>query len=116
LSEIEWARLKASELAGLAARDTIVIVPIGSTEQHGPHLPTQVDARLVAEVAHRAARRMTARRPTIVAPTIPFGMSEHHMSLNGTITRDFGGRALLRVPFHRPRWLQADLHPQRTWG
>ena len=93
MSEIEWARLRASELAGLAARDAIVIVPIGSTEQHGPHLPTQVDARLVAEVAHRAARRMTARQPTIVAPTIPFGMSEHHMSLNGTITLDYATMA-----------------------
>ena len=93
MSEIEWARLRASELAGLAARDAIVIVPIGSTEQHGPHLPTQVDARLVAEVAHRAARRMTARQPTIVTPTIPFGMSEHHMSLNGTITLDYATMA-----------------------
>src|SRR5215469_7016946 len=45
LSEIEWARHKAAELAKLAERNAIVIVPIGSTEQHGPHLPTQVDAR-----------------------------------------------------------------------
>src|SRR5215475_8633270 len=45
LSEIEWARYKAAELAKLAERNAIVIVPIGSTEQHGPHLPTQVDAR-----------------------------------------------------------------------
>jgi creatinine amidohydrolase len=93
MSEIEWARLKAAELARLAARNCIVIVPIGSTEQHGPHLPTQVDSRLVTEVAHRAARLMTAAHPTIVTPTIPFGMSEHHMSLNGTITLDYPAMA-----------------------
>jgi creatinine amidohydrolase len=89
MSEIEWARLKAAEIKALAARDAIVIVPIGSTEQHGPHLPVQTDSRLVTEIAHRSARRMTATRPTIVTPTIPFGMSEHHVSLNGTITLDY---------------------------
>src|SRR5215468_6614517 len=81
LSEIEWARHKAAELAKLAARNAIVIVPIGSTEQHGPHLPTQVDTRLVTEIAHRAAHLMSERHPTIVTPTIPFGISEHQMSL-----------------------------------
>ncbi len=89
MSEIEWARLKAAEIKALAARDAIVIVPIGSTEQHGPHLPVQTDSRLVTEVAHRSARRMSAAHPTIVTPTIPFGMSEHHVSLNGTITLDY---------------------------
>ena len=93
MQEIEWARLKAAELAQVAKRDAIVIVPIGSTEQHGPHLPTQVNSRLVTEVAHRAARLMTATHPTIVTPTIPFGMSEHHMSLNGTITLDYATMA-----------------------
>lgn len=89
MSEIEWSRLKAAEVARLAAQNAIVIVPIGSTEQHGPHLPTQVDSRLVTEVAHRAARLMQASHPTIVTPTIPYGMSEHHVSLNGTITLDY---------------------------
>lgn len=87
--EIEWARLKAAEVAALAARDAIVIIPIGATEQHGPHLPVQVDFRLATEVAHGAARLMTTRHPTLAVPTIPFGMSEHHVSLNGTITLDY---------------------------
>ena len=93
MTEIEWARLKAAEVAALAARGAIVIVPIGSTEQHGPHLPTQTDSRLVTEIAHRAARRMSEERPAIVAPTIPYGMSEHHISLNGTISLDYATMA-----------------------
>src|SRR5262249_23647438 len=93
MTEIEWSRLKAAELVSLAARNAVVIVPIGSTEQHGPHLPTQVDSRLVTEIAHRAARIMSAHHPTIVTPTIPFGMSEHHMSLNGTITLHYATMA-----------------------
>ena len=89
MTEIEWSRLKAAEIAALARRDAIVIVPVGATEQHGPHLPTMVDYRCVHEVSHRAARIMTGSHPTIVAPTIPYGMSEHHMSLSGTITLDY---------------------------
>src|SRR4029079_3123104 len=89
MSEIEWSRLKASEIKALAQRNAIVIVPIGATEQHGPHLPSMVDWRCVHEVSHRAARLMEKSVPVVVAPTIPYGMSEHHMSLNGTITLDY---------------------------
>lgn len=87
--EVEWSRLKARELVELARKDAIVLVPIGATEQHGPHLPSMVDWRCVHEVSHRAARIMERTTPVVVAPTIPYGMSEHHMSLNGTITLDY---------------------------
>ena len=80
----------------------IVIVPIGATEQHGPHLPVMVDHRLAHEVAVRAARLVAEHEPIVVTPVIPFGMSEHHMSLGGTLTLDFatdagGGALCVRV-------------------
>jgi creatinine amidohydrolase len=87
--ELEWSRLKAHELRDLARQDALVLVPIGATEQHGPHLPVQVDARLAAEVSLRAARLVAASEPIVVLPTIWFGMSEHHMTIGGTITLDF---------------------------
>lgn len=87
--EVEWSRLKAREIAELARKDAIVIVPIGATEQHGPHLPVQVDARLAGEVALRAARIVAKKEPIVTLPSIWFGMSEHHMRLSGTITLDF---------------------------
>jgi creatinine amidohydrolase len=87
--EVEWSRLKARELVDLAGRDAIVLVPIGATEQHGPHLPVQVDARLAGEVCLRAARIVARREPIVTLPPIWFGMSEHHMRLGGTITLDF---------------------------
>lgn len=62
-NEIEWWNLKAGELRDLATRDAIVLIPVGSTEQHGPHLPVQVDALLAGEVARRAARLVTAEQP-----------------------------------------------------
>ncbi|MBM3567858.1 MAG: creatininase family protein [Alphaproteobacteria bacterium] len=93
--EIEWSRLKAAEVAALARQNAIVIAPIGATEQHGPHLPSMVDWRLAQEVAQRAARLMRPRQPVVVTPTMPFGMSEHHMSLSGTITLDYATMAAL---------------------
>ena len=87
--ELEWARLKASELRALAERDAIVVVPVAAMEQHGPHLPVMVDSLLCAEVALRTARRVAARQPVVVAPTVWSGLSEHHMPFGGTFTLDF---------------------------
>jgi creatinine amidohydrolase len=87
--ELEWARLKASELRALAERDAIVVVPVAAIEQHGPHLPVMVDSLLCAEVALRTARRVAARQPVVVAPTVWSGLSEHHMPFGGTLTLDF---------------------------
>jgi creatinine amidohydrolase len=89
MRSVEWGRLRAAELRRAAEDDAIVIVPIGATEQHGPHLPVMVDHRLVHEVAVRAARLVARAEPIVVAPAIPFGMSEHHVSLGGTISLDF---------------------------
>jgi len=101
MSEFEWWRLKAWELNDLAKRDAVVIVPVGSTEQHGPHLPTQVDALLAGEVSRRAARRVIGghhgNMPVVVAPTVWSGLAEHHMSLGGTLSLDLATfHALLR--------------------
>ena len=84
-----WIDLKAKDLRDLANRDAIVIVPVGSMEQHGPHLPVQVDALLATEVSVRAARIVGEREPVVVAPTLWCGLAEHHMAFGGTITLDF---------------------------
>lgn len=60
----------------------IVIIPVGSTEQHGPHLPLGTDTIIASELANRVAEKIDA----YVAPTIPFGMSEHHMDFCGTVS------------------------------
>jgi creatinine amidohydrolase len=110
MSEIEWRRLKAADINALAARDAVVIVPIGSVEQHGPHLPTQVDSLLVGEIARRAARHAAATTPIVVTPTVWSGLAEHHMSLGGTLSLDFPTflallrcicRSLVRQKFRR---------------
>lgn len=85
--EVEWRKLRADELRARARQNAIVIVPVGSMEQHGPHLPVEVDSMLGETVALRTARAMTAQgQPTLVLPMIWTGLSEHHMSFGGTIT------------------------------
>ena len=97
MKEIEWHKLRAPELRALAEADAMVIIPVGSTEQHGPHLPVQVDARLAAEVAKRAAARIAEGGPVVVAPTLWCGLAEHHMAFGATITLDFATfHALIR--------------------
>lgn len=86
MSETDWSRLKAHELRALAAQNAVVILPIASIEQHGPHLPTMTDTRLGYEINIRAARKAYATRPVVVAPVVWSGLSEHHMPFGGTLT------------------------------
>ena len=87
MPDVDWTRLTAHELRALAASNAVVILPIASIEQHGPHLPVMTDTRLGHEIALRAARKSVAGgRPTVVAPVVWSGLSEHHMPYGGTLT------------------------------
>ena len=89
LSQLMWRNLRSGELAELSARNAIVLVPVGAVEQHGPHLPVETDTRLAEEVCIRAARLLGRTHPTVVAPSIWCGFSEHHMAYAGTISVRF---------------------------
>jgi creatinine amidohydrolase len=85
----EWRKLRADELRDQARRDAIVILPIAALEQHGPHLPVEVDTILAETVAARTAQKALAKgQPVLVLPALWTGLSEHHMSFGGTITLD----------------------------
>ncbi|MYW62514.1 creatininase family protein [Streptomyces sp. SID8379] len=86
MREVQWNRLTAAELCALAARDAAVVIPTGATEQHGPHLATGVDDFLATEVCHRAAALAAEHTGVVVTPSIPTGLSEHHMAFGGTLT------------------------------
>lgn len=60
----------------------LVLVPVGSLEQHGPHLPLDTDTVIAAEVAKRAAELLRAW----VAPAIAYGSSGEHQSFPGTVS------------------------------
>jgi creatinine amidohydrolase len=60
----------------------LLIVPIGSLEQHGPHLPLDTDTRIAEELARRLAR---ARPDIVVAPAVAYGSSGEHAAFPGTL-------------------------------
>ncbi len=64
----------------------IALVPIGSTEQHGPALPLSTDHYIATQFTHRAAEMIWDEQKVVVTPTITFGFSPHHMEFKGTIT------------------------------
>jgi len=79
LGDMTWRELEESlDLIEVA------LVPVGALEQHGPNLSMRCDAALAEEVALRLEKRYRPR--VLVAPTIPLGISEHHMSFLGTIS------------------------------
>jgi creatinine amidohydrolase len=64
-----------------------LVIPVGATEQHGPHLPVGVDAVVAAHIATEAAARAATREHSIlVAPVLSYGSSHHHLPLAGTLS------------------------------
>ncbi len=79
LGELTWVEAKAR----LSETD-LALLPVGAIEQHGPHLPLDVDAWDADYLARRVAEACTAPRP-LVLPLISYGVSYHHEDFAGTI-------------------------------
>jgi creatinine amidohydrolase len=88
MPEVRWERLTAPELRELADRNAVVVVPVASVEQHGPHLPVWTDSFIGHEVAIRAAQ-LCGDLPAVVTPPMWLGLSEHHFPFGGTISLDY---------------------------
>jgi len=78
-----WQEMLRRELLDAGARGEVVIVPVGSIEQHGPHLPLDVDINVPYHLAVRAAVRC-ADLPVLVAPPVTFGVAHYKMGEPGT--------------------------------
>jgi creatinine amidohydrolase len=61
------------------------VLPLGATEQHGPHLPLSVDTALVDGVVNAALGRLAATDPVLVLPTQTLGLSTEHTAFAGTL-------------------------------
>ncbi len=82
-----FAEKTRTELIALANDQTIVIVPLGSTEQHALHLPVGTDNVLVENVVHQAAAKAFAKGVSVlVTPTLPLGYAHHHIPFGGTMS------------------------------
>ncbi|WP_313691810.1 creatininase family protein [Halorarum halobium] len=85
-----WLTRTASEIREIAGREgSILVVPLGSVEQHGDHLPVGTDSLLAGEVSNRTADRLVDEVPLLVTPTVWSGLSSHHLPFGGTMTAEF---------------------------
>jgi creatinine amidohydrolase len=89
-SPVEWAGKPYPEVVDTAERDgSILVIPVGSLEQHGYHLPTATDTLLVDAIVGGGAERVADDLPVLVTPPVWTGYSPHHMSFGGTVTGDY---------------------------
>lgn len=82
---VHWQELWRHELLEALAHDPVVIVPVGSVEQHGPHCPMDVDISHTQALAVETARAIDDF-PVIVAPPVWIGLTHYNMGEVGTIT------------------------------
>lgn len=76
-------RLDNQTWSHLAQRPVVLAVPLGATEQHGPHLPLGTDTAIATVLCHRLA---AAVENVLVAPAVPYGSSGEHADFPGTLS------------------------------
>lgn len=81
---LEYGRLSWPEVKRAVDEGRVAIVPVGTLEDHGRHLPIDTDVRIVEAVCREAATRLSDE--TVLLPTVVHGYSPHHMDFPGTVT------------------------------
>ena len=81
-----FAALTAPDVAAELGEQSLLCLPLGSIEQHGPHLPLDTDTVIAEGFAHRLATHVADRHNLWVGPAIPYGLSPEHARTQGTIT------------------------------
>ena len=97
LGSLTWPAVEGTDL---------LVLPVGSTEQHGPHLPLSTDT----DIANALAAALTERTRCVVAPPLPYGASGEHAGFPGTLS--LGQEALELVLVELVR--SADLTARRV--
>jgi creatinine amidohydrolase len=81
-----WADLRHPDFEALDPLRTVAVLPLGATEQHGPHLPLSVDQCLVDGILAETLPRLPAGLPVLVLPTQQVGYSPEHAGFRGTLS------------------------------
>ncbi len=94
LSHMTW-----TECAQVDWGQALALVPLGSTEQHGPHLPCNTDTLLVTAIAEAAEQRLAGQ--VVLCPTVWLGHSPHHLSFGATLSAHHAPYAAMLVEILR---------------
>jgi creatinine amidohydrolase len=81
LRNLAWPDVEA------LSRDIVVLIPTGSLEQHGPHLPLFTDSLIATAVSEAVERNLPDQ--VLLTPTLWLGASGHHLKFPGTLSADF---------------------------
>jgi creatinine amidohydrolase len=81
LENMKWPEVRKLDLSHI-----LVVMPLGSFEQHGPHLPFTVDTEIITAIAQAVEKRMSDR--VLLAPTLWLGHSPHHLNFPGTLSAE----------------------------
>ena len=90
-----WAQLSTRDFAALDPATTVAVLPLGATEQHGPHLSLGVDSVLVDGIVAAALPLLPAALPALFLPSQHIGLSPEHANFPGTLT--LSSETLLRL-------------------
>ncbi|WP_174803324.1 creatininase family protein [Martelella limonii] len=110
-----WQDLKTTDFSAIDPDRALALLPVGATEQHGPHLPLATDSLLAGHMAREAARR-ALKAEVYILPTVTYAKSDEHLSFPGTLTLDgptlFAtlmqiGRSVARAGFSKLVFLNA---------
>lgn len=99
-SKIEWGKMNKWELEQRSEFVDLAILPIGSVEQHGPHLPLSTDTYNAESIVKEAVKQLDSEKPPIL-PTLPYGVSQHNMSFPGTVSIESGLQEKLIIQIGR---------------
>jgi creatinine amidohydrolase/Fe(II)-dependent formamide hydrolase-like protein len=84
MARFDMSAMTSPQLATLGREEKAVgLIPLGAVEQHGPHLPVGTDAMIAEHLAAEISSVVPV--PTLVAPVLPFGISDHHLGFAGTV-------------------------------
>jgi creatinine amidohydrolase len=83
LNKITYGDMSWPEVKDVVSKKKVALIPVGSTEQHGPHLPTKTDAFLATRICEQVAKEKPGL--SFVMPVVSYGYNEHHMDFPATI-------------------------------
>lgn len=82
----QWVEMTTRDFQQTNMSEVIAVLPVAAIEQHGPHLPVEVDAAINRGVVARAMELLPPGLPVTFLPAMPIGKSNEHISYPGTLT------------------------------
>lgn len=81
-----WSDLTSEEFSRLDRERLIAVLPVGATEQHGPHLPMSTDTATIDGMVQASLPLLPDDLPVLFLPTVAYGKSNEHSRYPGTLT------------------------------